>query len=65
VFGSGTADEGGVVNETVLCVNTGHVLYSSDMHLWCVALGLERSEKSLLGSEDLNSRGRVFGQVGQ
>lgn len=30
-----------------------------------VALGLESTEKSLLGTEDLESRGRVLGEVGQ
>lgn len=33
--------------------------------LGSVALGLERSEQSLLGTENLNSRGGVLGQVGQ
>jgi len=35
------------------------------MYLWGVSLGLESSEKCLLGTENLDSRGGVLGQVGQ
>jgi len=45
VLGAGTADEGRMVDQTVL----GRV-----------TLGLERTEQGLLGSEDLDGRGRVL-----
>ena len=35
------------------------------MYLWGVSLGLEGSEKCLLGTENLDSGSGVFGQVGQ
>lgn len=50
VLGAGTADEGRVVDETVL---------------GGVALGLESAEEGLLSTEDLDRRGGVLGQVGQ
>jgi len=50
VLHAGAADEGGVVDQTVL---------------GGVTLGLEGTEQSLLGTENLDSGGRVLGQVGQ
>lgn len=50
VLGVGLADEGTVVDET---------------ELGSVALGLEGAEQGLLSTENLQSRGRVLGQVGQ
>lgn len=50
VLGAGSSDEGRVVQETVL---------------GGVTLGLQGTEKSLLGTENLNSGGGVLGQVGQ
>ena len=31
--------------------------------LWCVSLGLEGSEEGLFGTENLDSRGGVLGEV--
>jgi len=50
VLGGSTSNEGRVEDETVL---------------GGVSLGLEGAEEGLLGTEDLNSRGRVLGEVGQ
>lgn len=47
---AGSANEGRVVDETVL---------------GSVALGLQGTEKSLFGTEDLDGRGGVLGEVGQ
>lgn len=50
VFGASLADERRVVQKSIF---RG------------IALGLQRSKKSLLGTENLDSRGRVFREVGQ
>lgn len=50
MLSTGTADKSRVVDETVF---------------GGVTLGLESSEKSLFGAEDLDSRSGVLGQVGE
>lgn len=47
---SSSSDEGGVEDETVL---------------WSFTLGFESSEKSFLGTEDLDGGGWVLGEVGE
>jgi hypothetical protein len=42
-----------------------HEYLSGSTYFWCVALGLEGSEKGLFGTKNLDSGGGVFGQVRQ
>jgi len=46
----GSSDEGGVEDQTIL---------------WSLSLGLQSSEKSFFGTEDLDGGGWVLGQVGK
>lgn len=72
MLGAGATDEGRVVDKTVLKRDRwtsarlqigGKRARSTDLR--GVTLGLERTEERLLGSEDLDSRGGVLGEVGE
>lgn len=69
MFGTCTANEGRVVDQTILEMHETRTTISVAgrriTHLGCVALGFESAEKSLLCAEDLYRAGWVLAKVGQ